>query len=129
MRIAYFCFALGLAIVPTVASLVAQPSLRAGRGRHLTPIELATCINRGGRVMIAGLSGNQTCALPYADAGKACSGSSQCLGDCMLDEARLGGRPLQPNQRVPGRCEATNYGFGCRTTVEYGRIAMAICTD
>jgi hypothetical protein len=126
---AYLWGALGLSFAPVVSALVAQAPALPERGRRLSSSDLAACINRGGRIRIAGRSGNQTCALPLADAGKACSSSSQCTGVCLLDEARLGTRRIGHGDRVPGRCQPTTYGFGCSTIVEHGRISSANCID
>jgi hypothetical protein len=121
-------FATGLSL-PILPALLAQPTAQSERGRRLSATELATCVRHGGRVGIAGLSGNQICVHPLRDAGRACTSSSQCVGDCLLDESSLGGRPPDANQSVQGRCEPTDYGFGCRTTVENGSIATSICVD
>lgn len=116
-------------LVPIVPALLAQSAAPFERNRRLSSEELASCVNRGGHVAIAGLAGNQTCVLPLPDAGKACTSSSQCVGQCLLDESRLNGRTIRPNARAVGRCQPTNYGFGCRTNVENGRIAMSLCVD
>ncbi|HYD13082.1 MAG TPA: hypothetical protein VEC11_09560 [Allosphingosinicella sp.] len=110
---------LGLAVGGSLV-LAQQPQRNVG----LSDAERAQCLARHGRVLIAGFSGNEVCALPYADAGRRCTSGSQCAGDCMYD-----GPAPRPGQRVTGRCEALQYGFGCRTTLENGRIAYAICTD
>jgi hypothetical protein len=123
--------ATAVTIAGLVALLASMPgSIAASRaGRILSSAELATCVNKGGSVKIAGLSGNQTCALPLADAGKQCTSSSQCLGDCLLDEARPGQRSIGAGAMVVGQCQATDYGFGCRTFVENGRVAQRMCID
>lgn len=110
---------LGLAVGGSLA-LSQQPP----RNVRLTDAQRAQCLARHGRVLIAGFSGNEICALPYPDAGRRCTSGSQCAGDCMYE-----GPAPRPGQRLVGRCEALQYGFGCRTTLENGRIARAICTD
>jgi hypothetical protein len=91
---------------------------------RLTQAERAYCLARHGHVMVAGLAGNEICALPYADAGRRCTSGSQCAGDCLYE-----GPAPRPGQRVVGQCQALAYPFGCRTTVENGRAAGAICVD
>jgi hypothetical protein len=115
-------FTLGIVTTTTVAE-------EAPRFRKLMPAELADCQNRGGQVRIAGLSGNEMCALPFADAGKVCRSSSDCLGDCLLDEKELGGKKVGPRTKVVGRCQPTNYPYGCSTTVENGRPSWGACVD
>ena len=65
----------------------------------------------------------------YADAGKACASGSECAGDCLVPNDRAS-RILQPGQQVVGRCQATASPFGCRATVENGRVATPwVCRD
>ena len=80
-------------------------------------------------MLIAGLSGNEMCALPFADAGKVCRGSKDCLGACLLDEKQRAGKRVGPKTQVVGKCQPTNYPFGCSTTVEKGRVQSSMCVD
>ena len=65
----------------------------------------------------------------YADAGKACTSGSECAGDCLVPNDRAS-RILQPGQKAVGRCQATASPFGCRATVENGRVAAPwVCRD
>ena len=110
------CF--GAALVPAAGSV--QP-----RGTHLSAQERAACEARRGRVMIAGLSGSEMCALPFADGGRRCTDGSQCAGDCLYE----GRTPSRRDARVAGVCERYRYGFGCRSFVEHGRITRNLCVD
>jgi hypothetical protein len=114
-----------LAIALCSAALAAASQGGAVRNAKLDSQQRAQCSARSGKVMIAGLSGNEICALPLADAGKSCTSGSQCIGDCLLD----GNLPMGPGVRVAGRCEPTDYGFGCRTIVENSRVQHRICID
>lgn len=109
------------------ALLVSGGSAQDRRTR-LDPEARAQCLARGGRIMIAGLLGNEMCALPLADAGKRCTSGDQCIGDCLFDERRAP-TAREYAARVTGTCQATNYGFGCRTRVEKGRIQPTLCVD
>jgi len=74
----------------------------------------------------AGVAENLLC---YADAGKACSGGADCAGDCLAPRDRKS-RTLQVGAKVTGQCQATSSQFGCRATVEDGRIATTwMCRD
>ena len=108
--------------------LLVTSGLAQSRFTRLSPESRASCLARNGRVLIAGLSGNETCALPLADAGKKCTSGDQCIGDCLLDESKP--RPARGStRRVTGICQPTDYGFGCRTLIERGRIKYNICVD
>jgi hypothetical protein len=111
------------------AALAAAADGAAQRRTKLSADERAQCEGRGGRIAIAGLSGNEMCALPLADAGKRCTSGGQCLGECMFDRTGLKGRPPRPGKRVTGRCQATDYPYGCRTTVENERLQPGLCVD
>ncbi len=87
------------------------------------------CEAQGGRVATAGLSGDDMCALPYADAGRSCTDGSQCMGDCLLDEASLGGKPPRHGSRAVGQCQALAYPYGCRNLIEDGRLTLGLCVD
>jgi hypothetical protein len=108
--------------------LLMTSGLAQDRSAKLGPDERAECLARAGRIMIAGLSGNEICALPLADAGKRCTSGDQCIGDCLLDDSKLRGVRHRAT-RLVGRCQATDYGFGCRTKIERGRIQHSLCID
>lgn len=109
-------------------ALLMTGGLAQDRGAKLGPDARAQCLAQAGRIMIAGLSGNEICARPLPDAGKRCTSGDQCIGDCLLDDSKLRG-VRQKATRVTGKCQATDYGFGCRTTVERGRIQPGLCVD
>lgn len=91
-----------------------------------TPAERASCEAAGGVVQQAGRMGWQHCIQTFTDAGKACSGSDDCLGECRLaGEAGsvASGTPVQ------GVCQANDAPFGCYTTIEDGKAGQSICVD
>jgi hypothetical protein len=122
IAVAASLLALGIVSTTTVAE-------EAPRFRKLEPAELADCQHKGGQVRIAGLSGNEMCALPFADAGKVCRGSDDCLGACLVDEKQWSGKRIGPKTAVVGKCQPTNYSYGCSTTVERGRVQSSMCVD
>jgi hypothetical protein len=91
-----------------------------------TPAERARCESAGGVVQKAGRLGWQHCVQNFADAGKACTGSEDCLGEC-----RLAGDPgsVSPGTPAQGVCQANDAPFGCYTSVENGKAGMSICAD
>jgi len=65
----------------------------------------------------------------FADAGKACSGGDDCQGDCLVPRDRAS-RILPVGAEVTGQCQATSSPFGCRATVEKGRVETPwVCRD
>ncbi len=86
--------------------------------------ERQACEAAGGEVHRAGILGYDNCILPYADAGKTCSDSSDCLGDC-----RMTWPGAQPEETVTGTCQINDSPFGCFQTVENGRAGHTLCVD
>ena len=95
-------------------------------GAHPTPDERARCEAAGGRIEMGGLMGHERCVQTYADAGKACTGSSDCLGQCILDSSH-GSVPM--GGAATGTCQVTDSPFGCYQTVEDGKAQPEKCVD
>src|SRR3990167_7543000 len=75
--------------------------------------EAAACPAKGGHLARVGKAQALRCIITYADAGKACTDGSQCLGHrCSGDEKDEGS-----TTPVTGRCVATNDPFGCNVIV------------
>jgi hypothetical protein len=83
----------------------------------------ASCAARGGVIIKAGRLQAPTCAVPYADAGKACTDKAQCEGACILEGN------LEAQGAVSGQCQKTNVQFGCFARVVDGKTTGAICID
>jgi hypothetical protein len=88
----------------------------------------AVCVDQGGTVRDLGIFGTPTCVLPYADAGRPCTGDTDCLGQCRLDGAETDPPPAV-GAEVKGRCQVDTDDFGCYTTVEGGKAELTICVD
>ena len=99
------------------------------RINKLTPTQVADCLSKGGRVTMAGLSVNEMCEVPFADAGKTCRGSKDCLGACLLEQPEWPGKEARPGAKAVGKCQPTNSPYGCYTRVENGRVEVGICVD
>ena len=91
-----------------------------------TPAERARCEAAGGSVERMGRARWEHCVQTFADAGKACLSSADCLGEC-----RLPGAPgsVEPGTPVQGTCQANDAPFGCYTRVENGKAEQSICVD
>lgn len=84
----------------------------------------AYCKAKGGVLERIGKAQTLRCIITYADAGKACTDGSQCLGKrCTGDfEDKPAATP------ATGTCVATNNPFGCQTIIQAGKAAT-LCVD
>ncbi|GAA0335653.1 hypothetical protein GCM10009087_52650 [Sphingomonas oligophenolica] len=113
-------------------SLMTGVALLSGCTLHRPPTlaedEARVCLERGGHQSRAPF-GPPVCQLPYADAGKACSGKADCRGECLSD-APEHANIVAIGTPVAGRCEAGTNTFGCYARVENGKLAERYgCTD
>ncbi|MDP3460399.1 MAG: hypothetical protein Q8S09_14110 [Hyphomonas sp.] len=90
-----------------------------------TPDERTACEAAGGVIELSGKLQWENCVQTFADAGKACSGNADCVGECRYE----GAVELPPGAAVTGTCQVTDARFGCNTVVENGKIAHTLCVD
>ena len=100
--------------------------LRTTAGRAENQLDQQRCVAEGGSVEHRGMFGSSMCVKPYADAGKACTDSSQCLGACLAES--------EPDifsvaSGATGQCQTDNAAFGCLGEVQHGRIDGFLCVD
>lgn len=95
-------------------------------GEIATAAERARCEAAGGEIRIDGMRGWQQCIQTFPDAGKACTDSGQCMGQCRL---KLSEAEANTGQPVTGTCQAKDSPFGCYATVENGKVQNTICID
>ena len=93
-------------------------------GEFATPAERARCEAAGGTVERAGMRGWENCIQTFADGGKTCMDSSDCIGSC-----RTVGEFADGGSRVTGQCTSNDNVFGCYQTVEDGVAGPALCVD
>lgn len=79
------------------------------------------CKAAGGSWGRVGMMGTLACTMPAPDAGKACSDSDECAGQCWSDAA--------PGTTAKGMCQPTNMPFGCHSEVKGGVVQPALCAD
>ncbi len=79
------------------------------------------CQAAGGKWGPVGLMGVEACTLDAPDAGKVCSDSSECVGECW-STAEIG-------SKATGYCQPTNMPFGCHASVKDGVVQPALCAD
>lgn len=129
-----------LAIAVLLAALPACSLFSGGKGKEVTPpgyqriefegqkateAERLACLSAGGTIVPSGKLQWENCVQSFMDAGTACSGSADCIGECRYE----GETEPVPDMKVTGTCQATDARFGCYTVVEDGRIAHTICVD
>jgi len=85
-------------------------------------VDKAQCKIQGGTVQGVGMFATPACVIPYADAGKACSDKSDCLGMCKAShDATVG-------QEDTGTCQRTNQDiFGCYNEIKDGVVVAGMC--
>jgi len=84
-----------------------------------------SCAVSGGEYTIGGLIEAEYCLYNYSDGGKACSSSTECQGECMLDKSTSS---LSDNI-INGVCKSNSDPYGCFSYVENGKFAGGACTD
>ena len=70
------------------------------------------------------MMGKPACVVPYKDAGKSCSDSSECSGQCVTTST---GTP--PESATRGVCTANSDPCGCFQLVEKGKAGYPLCAD
>ena len=81
------------------------------------------CISEGGAFQTLGLLQSWGCVRPTKDGGKPCTSKSDCESACLY----TGGRAANTTELV-GQCAKDNNMFGCKTSLENGRLIRA-CVD
>lgn len=114
-------------IGPLIVAVVYAGSCSAPPKR-LSSTEAKVCRAQGGYESRAPF-GSPFCQFRYSDAGKSCSGKTDCQGRCLF---YFDGQSHEPKvgDSVAGTCEAERSSFGCYGTVEAGKLATDEgCTD
>jgi len=98
------------------------------QGAVASTAERQSCTAAGGTISRQGLAGYEMCVLPYADAGKVCSDSSECLGQCRAQTLNTP-QQSEATQAVKGQCQANNIPFGCHSEIIGSTIQPGLCVD
>ena len=101
-----------------------QKQVETWRREALEKIDVQACTERGGTVRGVCMFGLPACVVEYSDAGKTCSDSAECEGDCRLQESRL---PI--GTKTTGFCTENNDPCGCWSQIEDGEVTETICAD
>ena len=114
-----------------LVGLLAACSAPAERTGAVTPVggpdrasvtNEVECAAVGGQWTQLGRTPVKQCLRQTADAGKACSDSEQCEGQCLAPEGSVDGT------HVGGSCSVDTNPFGCQQRLRDG-VASTICVD
>lgn len=84
-----------------------------------------SCAVSEGKWIRDGIFGQaQYCLYSYSDVGKACQGSKDCEGSCVLEDYYSSSQPVP----TAGVCAPNNKRFGCFDYLEYPKV-FSVCTD
>jgi hypothetical protein len=112
-----------LALLAVAAALMlsgCQDGMPDGHGgSELSAADRAECKLAGGEVAIAGMFANEICVMPYADGGKVCRKSSECLGLCLVES----------ETSKTGTCSLNDNRFGCSTFLLEDGTVNTECQD
>lgn len=103
-----------------------------GYGSEPAPVAVAEspsaadCLRRGGTMQPVGRLQTMQCVVRFTDAGKRCTDSDQCAGECRAADSKA--RPSEGVSAV-GQCQASSNAFGCFTRVEDGKAEATLCID
>ena len=102
-------------------------SIEDAREQSRLDIDERACEAMGGSVRQAGMMGLYHCIVPYADGGKTCRSSDDCLGRCRTSN-ELTDFEAAPGSQF-GQCEMNDSPFGCYGWVEDGAATPMRCVD
>lgn len=98
------------------------------KGGKATSEETALCEKQGGQITQEGYFQYDACSVKFADGGKACQDSSECMGDCVIQEMPKKNL-FNKNQAITGKCTSFNSPFGCYGLVKNGKTDGIMCVD
>ena len=123
-------FRIGLALVMMVAMSACQQEGKTGDAgapqvvaANSRPATASACSAAGGAWRPVCMMQKPACVVTFKDAGKACSGASDCSGRCLAK-----GSP-DMGAKAEGVCAVNNDPCGCFQTVEDGVAQPGICVD
>ena len=94
-------------------------------------LELAQCQTKGGELREMVAPARPVCVIPYPDAGKVCTDSSQCTGTCRITSDESRAKQVVPGAAaVKGTCQRDKFDIaGCYAKVSKGMMGVIICMD
>ncbi|MFD2168296.1 hypothetical protein ACFSJY_18710 [Thalassotalea euphylliae] len=90
----------------------------------LSKIDVLACLDSGGVIQSVCMFGAPSCVYRYMDAGKECSDSSECQGDCRIEDEFL-----EAGTKTTGRCSVDSDPCGCYQLIVNGKAEHGLCSD
>lgn len=116
---------LAIAAAALLTAACAPQTTNTNTAAPVRSADAAACAANNGTMKQVGKLQSWQCVINYADAGKPCSSSSQCQGDCRV----ASGTEVALGAPTAGVCQATSDRFGCNTRVEDGKAGATLCID
>lgn len=94
--------------------------------------ETIACGARGGKMDYRGRRIEPVCVIQTKDAGKTCSASTACEGQCVIDIDKAkddAWRSIAVGAAATGVCSAEELHFGCYIPIEAGAARHPVCAD
>ena len=104
--------------------LLAEGKLNIERKEALSKIDILACLDSGGVIKSVCMLGIPACVHTHKDAGKKCTSSADCQGDCRAD-----GDFLDFGTKAVGSCSLNSDPCGCFQLIEAGMAEFALCVD
>jgi hypothetical protein len=111
--------------VAACAPLEQAPAQTASVEKPVPASTQSACVAQGGDWAPICRMQQPACVLSFSDAGKACTDSDQCQGNCYADLSQ--GPP--DGRAVVGRCAVNSNPCGCNARVEDGKATPTLCVD
>jgi hypothetical protein len=99
-------------------------SLERTRAEKLAQIDIEECERNGGHIQGVCMFGLPACIIPFSDADKPCSDSSECEGLCWNDDWGL-----TQGTEAEGKCTANAQECKCGVEIRGGIVDGGICED
>ena len=99
-------------------------SLNKMKQEALAKIDVLACLSHGGVIKGVCMSDLPTCVQQYLDAGKKCSDSAECVGECRIEHDFV-----KKNLPAVGYCSADNNPCGCFQLIKSGVAQAVLCAD
>ena len=118
-------------VVLAIAACAPMPPAAPAAETPAAPVKLVPASDQAGCLVQKGdwapicRMQQPACVLNFSDAGKSCTDSDQCQGNCYADLSQ--GPP--DGKPVAGKCAVNSNPCGCNSRVEDGKATPTLCVD
>lgn len=95
------------------------------------PPTVKVCAAKGEHLGHYGMFAVATCVKRFADAGKVCRNTSDCIGGCVVELGTVENRDKEfiVGQTAEGQCARESVLGSCVATIDGGKVTKAECVD